>query len=1280
MPYPFEEYKDPKAVTQEMIWEADANDPANEMMDNIAPEPSPDQQSSGNSAKAGGSTQPKQQQSQPTKTEPEKPKEEFNLLQTGIESTFAIPAGIVDFGIDLVNKIPGVEVPKIPAFKNDVFQSIREVSSFVVPTILLSKAGVKAGTAAQARVGAQIGNNRAFQWLSKAGLSSGAGVAVDAVNTLNEKDDNALGALKKRWPQAFGWVSNDYATVDGDSPDVIRRKNILEGFYLGAILDVAEGAAKLINAGTSFSKWVARDAKGKAYIAQQKALENIDPITRGDIKHQVSLDEIGDLKLATDPEALSKPTLGIHDAFEEVEQGVRTVDPMGPMGALGDAARIADNNGTRQGRLRNFISEPVLKYGLNADSIKKRELVKSVEEQIKNSGKFDYLAGSKLYTNNELLEQGLKLAKDWYNERYTLDEFKNLLDSYKVAGKEGVSVLSSEAQVGATILMRQYLEDFISESSVRAAGLINVQKTGLLSDIAEGARLMEGTPAIERANEQMLDLFEYLLIETGITKYFDGRALQQHTLWKRILDPAAREQAAADAALSVEESLDKVISRGKETANTLRQIAAERPEFLRPLQYAWDFTDGKVNSMKTLNEFIQESLPNVYKAFVDGNPQVPNVIVNGLWSNIYNSALSSLATSSKAFFGNAAMLLIKPMTTMGGALARRDLQTFQRAWFGYSALGDTMRNSFSHFNTVFRKAAEDPNSVSYIVRDDLALRNDQQWQILDAYAKAAKQRGEYGPMVLYDFAKAIDDLSNHPLLRFGPNFLSATDGFTRAFISHVEARTRVFDKYIAGGERLTGKTYREAADEVYKQMFDKSGMITDAGVDYASREIALNLDTPASDALSKIISRLPILRTVMMFPRTGMNIIYQVDSFSRIGFLAKEYHELTRKNVDEFTREEIEEVLKKRGIPFDDTAIHRFNTLVAEARGRRAFGDIVMASAGFMFMNDSLTGDGFFNKERQKVRQSVGWRRRMYKGFDGKWYSYDNLGPVSDIIAAVATTLDHFDTLDEPTLQTHMHKIGFLLGTFITNKSMLSGAEAIFDIMRGEPAAATKWASQLTSNLLPLGGLRNEMGRYLSEGLKELDLDYFQMMRNRNNYLDVVDPAGRLPDMYSWLDGTKINDGENFFARMFNSLLPLKVSGKEITPEAEFLMDIEFDARPTLIKSSRGVEYTPKERSELAKLIGQDKYFLNGLRKIMASADAKEFRDSLKAARSSGPVNPEKWQNLHNRINLELRRAQRIAESKLSTRDEIKLKEYQNRLGDIRNTKGETLPYILINK
>jgi hypothetical protein len=99
----------------------------------------------------------------------------------------------------------------------------------------------------------------------------------------------------------------------------------------------------------------------------------------------------------------------------------------------------------------------------------------------------------------------------------------------------------------------------------------------------------------------------------------------------------------------------EIIDRAKRTVDALRQVSKERPEYLKPLQMAWEFTDGNIDTMSKLNRYVDQSLGDWFpKFFVDGNPEMPNVIVQGMWSNIYNSVLTSVSTPLKAGFANAA--------------------------------------------------------------------------------------------------------------------------------------------------------------------------------------------------------------------------------------------------------------------------------------------------------------------------------------------------------------------------------------------------------------------------------------------------------------------------------------------------------------------------------------------------------------------------------------------------------------------------------------------------
>ena len=1223
-----------------------------------------------------GTQQPAQAQKEPQKEEP------TNLVQDIAEGALAVPTGAVDWAVDLYNVLPTPDLPKIPKFKNELFQAAREISSFIVPTVLITRGLGGAASAANAKVKWEMGKNALVKWLGEAGIAAGSGAFVDATNKLNESDDNLQGSLKKMFPKTFSWISDDWATVDGDSPDVIRAKNINEGVGLGIFTDLLVGAGKLIRATQKTKEatnFIPLDEKAVNFKKQQETgtVTVEDEVLEAAGRREEILDERADYGIANNKEGAY---LGIHDVFDSDEAGVRGVDSMGVVGAGIDQVRIAKNYGTVYGRLRNFLSEPAAKYVLRtADPATFDEVDDALKQSFDSAGKYKVLLGNEAtITYEDVVAEGDNLSKVLLDPRMDVTEMKKVFKEFSdvVDGTERLSVGTKGdiAFAGSLQALRTLRDEYINLDTVRVQGYLATSLAGQVSDLAEGARLMDGTGAIERAQEQILDKIEYLTVVQGRAKQLRGQGLnslkqiyahlneKDYDKVQRMVDSFNETKKATD---------QEIIDRAKRTADTLRQVSKERPEYLKPLQMAWEFTDGNIDTMAKLNRYVDQSLGDWFpKFFVDGNPEMPNVIVQGMWSNIYNSVLTSVSTPLKAGFANAALLLEKPITVLGGAIISGDTKTLKRGWYQYSAFADTMQKGLKHMTDVYRKAATDPTSVGYIMRDDLVKKNEQTMDILHSYAMASQQRGNDGPMALYHKAEALNDMANNPWLRFGPNAMTALDGFARAVIANAEVRGRIYDKFIDGGRTLDADGMKKALDDQYNEMFDSSGMITNKAVDYASREIAMNLDSPAVDGLSRLIDQYPAMKPFLMFPRTSVNILDMANKHSPISIFAKEYNEIAYKPLSNFTVDEVESILTKRGLPVDENMMDTFNTLRAEVRGRKAVGTITMMTASAMFLNGGLRGNGHYDKERNRVRQELGWKPRTYKGWDGKWYSYDGLGPISDFLALTADVMDNFDSITEADLETTINKLGFIISGNLTNKSMLAGIEPMNDVLAGNPAALNRWAASFASSLAPLSGARNELGRLMAPSLRELDMEFTQLLRNRNKFLDVVDSKGALPDKHDWIDGTKVGYPENFFVRAWNAVSPMKVYEGQ-SAERQFLLDIEYDSRPSFNKSTKGVEYTPKERSELFSLMGQQGYFKNELKRIMQGTDAQVWRDSIKTERGNGSrIDPNQWMNLYRQIDVALDRSKRMAEVQLSNREEVMRRQYEQGLDKAYQQRG----------
>ena len=115
-------------------------------------------------------------------------------------------------------------------------------------------------------------------------------------------------------------------------------------------------------------------------------------------------------------------------------------------------------------------------------------------------------------------------------------------------------------------------------------------------------------------------------------------------------------------------------------------------------------------------------------------------------------------------------------------------------------------------------------------------------------------------------------------------------------------------------------------------------------------------------------------------------------------------------------------------------------------------------SAVGLFMNDRITGNGHYDRQKQRVRRDMDWKPRSIKAPGGNWVSYDNLGPFTDWLALTADIMDNFDSLDERNLVTSLNAMGFILAASITDKSMLAGIEPLYDIADGNTCYKS-WAS-----------------------------------------------------------------------------------------------------------------------------------------------------------------------------------------------------------------------------
>lgn len=187
-----------------------------------------------------------------------------------LEGAFAAPMGAIDFGMDLVGRIPGAEWiddtwDAKTKFKNPLIQKLREVASIVVPSIGV---GVLSGG-----VGAGVAAGGLARGLAVLGVNAVGDVGINLVSDQSEGD--TLSTVIK---EAAPWmpVPEGLVVKDTDTPEARRYKNIYESAGLSVIGDLIGYG---LNAGKPIMDWFKpKDATAKAYKASE-AMVNADAAT-----------------------------------------------------------------------------------------------------------------------------------------------------------------------------------------------------------------------------------------------------------------------------------------------------------------------------------------------------------------------------------------------------------------------------------------------------------------------------------------------------------------------------------------------------------------------------------------------------------------------------------------------------------------------------------------------------------------------------------------------------------------------------------------------------------------------------------------------------------------------------------------------------------------------------------------------------------------------------------------------------------------------------------------
>lgn len=1242
------------------------------------------------------------------------------LEREGRELDFKEVQGLIDFPTDFANKLlskTGLQIPKASKYENDLAQTVRSIISVIAPTLFLQRVGMGLATRAQFTttnlLGAgnainRLGNTAFMKFLGTRGIEGGSGVLVDAISSETE-GENLSGSIKKsglyksltsKLPAQFDFIPDSFATLDKDSSDEKRIKNINEGLALGFLLPFVGSLGNLKRSLGEIGSGIIQEPKliGETSKAQ-KIIDSMQPAAKSDdlveelsryaAKQEADLDELGYYNQAMNPNS-NVPLKGVNDVYDWNEVGMRSLDDFGIIGASVDAVRVAKNKGSVYGRLGNFISEPARKFAINTPGGVEQVTV-GLAKQLKDADRYRVDAADWAISFDEIQEQGDNLVLDLFDPTVGVDEIRKILDPVIVKNQFGLEELTDEGYRGIFRMIDDQAEQFTGMDIAKAQAYSATSIAGQISDLAQGIRLNRGSAAVDQAKQQVRDNLAYLQQLKRTTEYYVDKKRGIMALGERVRTfGKTPEQLNKEIIEQSPQALRIIQDESDRFTQNWQYLEENNPEVLDGFLELYEASDGKINSITKMNEDILNTFVR-WRPIVDGNPEAPNILAQAVRGNFYNS-LFSLNSSAKAIYGNLSGMVAEPLSYFTGALMRQDLKSVQRGWMAYSAVLDTQKKAIPYAGKMFMKASQNPNSVKDATRLDFVIKNEAK---IDGYRKIAQieaDNGRYGFQYVVDLYDNLKAMEADPVFRFIPNTFTGFDGYTSANVANAQARFRAMDEIQRLGKAASPDEVKRLANIEYNSMFDENGIIVDEAVKYNTSELALNLNSDMVTALNSLYERVPLLRAFNRFPGILVNVVRTADEYipAPIRSFQKDINDLAYTPLETFMGqpELVDNILTARGYKVSQMdGVAKLNTLVDlknKTLGRKGISSIITGLVlsnvlTNVFTGDgwfAMTGDGSYDRQLMAARKRRGWKPRTVSLF-GKKISYDELlGPgLSNWVATLATIGDNIDMLGEAATENLKAKMAVILASAVTEDTALSVLTPLVEILSGNEYAFNRFAAGQINALGPLGGVRNNVSQIIDGGLKDVEKDIASLIKNKNQYLNVFDPSNRQPYIYSPVTG-KVPNNYNMMVRLYNTISPIKIYEGE-SPEEKFLNDMEYDSS-SLFKTRESIEILPEERSKLSELMGERGYWRSEISRISKLADARSTVKELKEARSKGISSEDISIGKYDMIFMELDKARKDAE-KLAFDDlDLGMKgEIQKRIAEKKEKENKAMRGII---
>ena len=1173
-------------------------------------------------------------------------------LQNTFQGLSAPGLAVADFFMDAVGLLPGAaklddawdEKTKLDS---DLHQGARRVLSVVIPAIYTGGA----------TAGALKGLPAAMPWLQKALIGAGAFTVQEAaiIGISDEGEEhNALRVLADFFPGVFGEKGMapipDWAkTLDDDSPSVRRYKNMFDTSML-SILGSTLGAFIKIKGGKRTLDWMEPlDDKAIQYKAREVLnAGNPEKIIRyQEIQTQLSNPSVAPSvkkQLLEELENL-KGALGINDNIDDYIRQVEesklaesneaarrkletrdptdtTFDPdITPVTSEANRARqgvppgnvarnMADSTanklGVTAGDNAPVITEAMRTQGLMVGSTS-RDAVLGVAEEARDLGRFTALVDGFRFTAKQMDSAAWSIYEDIIGAE-NIGELKNLFLNDKdvknmLMGKFRVEYINEEQARAAAFAMRDLTDRFlgrhIANNSARVMDTLGREATTMSQAIQELQPFVDDG----RGMDLIIDKLQFLLDEYALNKYISGWQLRNKN-WFDNVPPQDIDTVIDTLSQEFKMAENSIHARNLKFTKTLKELADTNPLAMRPLIDAFAESRGDVDTLQKLYKWAASKITPM-GMIKSPDPKQLNLFARGAWGVRYNNVLSGLS-AFRAGIGNTAQLTLRPITSLigHGLLGPLDgFEGFKRTLYYNGALFETNRRALHDAFQMMKRAHKDPELMMKAYRKDFIFKETKDWDILEDMRPVWEAENNWGRIIQYDSAKALNQLARHPAMRYGMTGMVFPDVFTWTHISHWLTRVRAYDEVFSEFGFADWKKIAAAEKRVSKEMFDANGLPTDKVLQSLTGEISLNLDDGLATWINQATTAYPVSKELFMFPRTGSNVVKNASSWTPLQAIPG-INKYSKTIYAGNNPELIEIALKEHGIDMASTpnAMVIYQNLRAEYVGRMAFAGLMAGSLWQYAVGGNIRGNGNYNAgRRRKERDQFGYEPKTIN-IGGKWVSYKGIIGVEQVLSIIGDMAYYSTDIEQPFLEDWQAKLMWTISASFLNETPLQGMEPLVAAINGDLNAWNRLAANSARGWIPLSSGLGVLSDGISSTQKDIEGEIHEYVANR-----LPGFSSTLPEQKDFWTGDPLNDISNPFLRGLNAINPLKISdGAE--PWRIWLHKTGWRGHSKLGMDSTGsYKYSTKEREKIMEYIGEEKLFKQIQRLMKSNRYNKEL-------------------------------------------------------------------------